>query len=800
MTDTGIGASVRRVEDQRFITGSGNYVDDIKLAGQCHAVFVRSDQAHAELTSVKTDAAAGAPGVIAVLTGADVAADGLGGLPCGWGITSIDGNPMIEPAWPILAQERVRFVGDAIAVVIAESRSQALDAAELVEVSYNPLPAIVATADANKDGAPQVWPDAKNNTCFHWAIGEKEPTDKAFAEAAHVTKIQLVNQRLIPNAMEPRSAIASFEGATGDLTLYCTCQAPHAMRLLLGAFVLQHPEHKFRVVAPDVGGGFGSKIYPYAEFAVLCWAAKRLGRPIKWTAVRSESFITDAHGRDHVTEAELALDKDGKFLAFRADTVANLGAYLSAFGPLIPTFLYATLFAGQYTTPAIYAEVKAVFTNTVPVDAYRGAGRPEATYLLERIIEQAARELDMDPGELRRRNFIPPDAFPYQTPVALMYDSGNYAAALDKALEVSDYKGFAARRDASAKEGKLRGIGFSLPIEATGAAPSAIAGQLGARAGLYESAEIRFNATGSVTVFSGSHSHGQGHATTFAQLVSDKLGVPFENIEVVEGDTARATMGMGTFGSRSLSVGGSAIVTAADKIIEKGKKIAAHMLEASADDIEFAGGNFTVAGTDRSLNIGEIAFSAYVPHNYPLPTGDPEQDKNALEPGLDEQAFFDPVNFNFPFGAYICEVEIDPETGVVEVADFTAVDDVGRIINPMIVEGQVHGGVVQGIGQALLENGVYDDSGQLLSGSFMDYTMPRADDMPNFKTDTNETPCPMNPLGVKGCGEIGTIGATPAVINAVINALSPLGITSFDMPATPQRVWQTIQSAKAAAE
>jgi aerobic carbon-monoxide dehydrogenase large subunit len=791
MTDTGIGASVRRVEDQRFITGSGHYVDDIKLAGQCHAVFVRSDQAHAELKGVDTSKAASAPGVVAVLTGADVAADGLGGLPCGWGITSVDGNPMIEPAWPILAQERVRFVGDAIAVVIAESRSQALDAADMVEVSYNPLPAIVATAEANKDGAPQVWPDAKNNTCFHWAIGDKEATDKAFAGAAHVTKIKLVNQRLIPNAMEPRSAVASFEPATSDLTLYCTCQAPHAMRLLLGAFVLQHPEHKFRVVAPDVGGGFGSKIYPYAEFAVLCWAAKRLGRPIKWTAVRSESFVTDAHGRDHVTEAELALDNDGKFLAFRADTIANLGAYLSAFGPLIPTFLYATLFAGQYTTPAIYAEVKAVFTNTVPVDAYRGAGRPEATYLLERIIEQAARELDIDPGELRRRNFIPPDAFPYQTPVALMYDSGNYGAALDKALDLADYKGFAARRDASAKEGKLRGIGFSLPIEATGAAPSAIAGQLGARAGLYESAEIRFNATGSVTLISGSHAHGQGHATTFAQLVSDKLGVPFENIEVVEGDTARATMGMGTFGSRSLSVGGSAIVKAADKIIEKGKKIAAHMLEASADDIEFEGGNFTVAGTDRTLNIGQIAFSAYVPHNYPL---------EELEPGLNEQAFFDPMNFNFPFGAYICEVEVDPETGVVEIADFTAVDDVGRIVNPMIVEGQIHGGVVQGIGQAMLENGVYDTEGQLLSGSFMDYTMPRADDLPNFKTGTNETPCPMNPLGVKGCGEIGTIGATPAVINAVINALSGLGVTSFDMPATPQRVWQAIQSAKAAAE
>ena len=791
MTDTGIGASVRRVEDQRFITGSGNYVDDINLAHQCHAAFIRSDQPHAELTGVKTDKAEKAPGVVAVLTGADVAADGLGGLPCGWGITSIDGNPMTEPPWPLLAQERVRFVGDAVAVVIAETREQAQDAAELVEVSYKPLPAVAATAEANTDGAPQIWPDAANNTCFHWAIGEKEATDTAFSGAAHVTKISLVNQRLIPNAMEPRAALANFEQGTGELTLYCTSQGPHVIRLLLGAFVLQHPEHKFRVVSPDVGGGFGSKIYPYAEYAVLCWAAKRLGRAVKWTAARSESFVTDAHGRDHVTEAELALDKDGKFLGFRADTVANLGAYLSAFAPLIPTFLYATLFAGQYTTPAIYAEVKAVFTNTTPVDAYRGAGRPEATYLLERIIEQAAAETGIDPAELRRRNFIAPDAFPYQTPVALMYDSGEYGAALDKALELSDYKGFAARRENAAKQGMLRGIGLSLPIEATGAAPSAIAGQLGARAGLYESAEIRFNATGSVTVISGSHSHGQGHATTFAQLVSDQLGVPYENIEVVEGDTGRAAMGMGTFGSRSLSVGGNAIMKAGEKIIEKGKKIAAHMLEASEGDIEFKDGNFTVAGTDKALNIGEVAFSAYVPHNYPL---------EELEPGLDEQAFFDPMNFNFPFGAYVCEVEVDPDTGVVEVVDFTAVDDVGRIINPMIVEGQIHGGVVQGIGQALLENGVYDDGGQLISGSFMDYTMPRADDMPSFKTDTNETLCPMNPLGVKGCGEIGTIGATPAVINAVINALSGLGITSMDMPATPQRVWETIQSARAAAE
>ncbi|HEX7008210.1 MAG TPA: xanthine dehydrogenase family protein molybdopterin-binding subunit [Alphaproteobacteria bacterium] len=793
MSETGIGASLRRKEDKRFLAGAGRYVDDINVRGQKYAVFVRSPHAHAAIKSIDTKKAAAAPGVVAVLTGDDVAADKIGNMPVGWGITQPDGTPMVEPPWPILAQGRVRFVGDMVACVIADSVAAARDAAEQVAVEYETLPAVVATADAAKPNAPQIWEQAKNNTCFHWEIGDKAATDAAFDRAAHVTKIELVNQRLIANPMEPRAALADYQSATGELTLYCTAQAPHAVRLLIGAFILQQPEHQFRVVSPDVGGGFGSKIYPYAEYAVLCWASRKLGIPIKWTAERSESFVSDAQGRDHVTTAELALDADGKFLGFRVNTVANLGAYLSAFAPLIPTYLYACLFAGQYTTPAIYAHVQAVFTNTVPVDAYRGAGRPEATYVLERIIEKAAKELKIDPAELRRRNFIKPDAFPYQTPVALLYDSGNYEATLDKALKLIDYANFPKRRAEAEKRGKRRGIGFSLPIEATGAAPSAIAGQLGARAGLYESAEIRFNPTGTVTVFSGSHSHGQGHATTFAQVVSDYLGVPVENIEVVEGDTARTQFGMGTYGSRSLSVGGSAIVKAADKIIAKGKKIAAHLLEASEADIEFDHGKFKVAGTDRNVDIAQVAFAAYVPHNYPLET---------LEPGLNEQAFFDPTNFNFPNGAHICEVEVDPETGVVEVVDFVAVDDVGTIVNPMIVDGQIHGGVVQGIGQALYEHGVYNDAGQLVSGSFMDYTMPRADGVPNIRTDKTVTPCPMNPLGVKGCGEIGAIGAPPAVINAVIDALAPYGVTDLDMPATPMRVWQAIQSARprAAAE
>ncbi|MEM7405238.1 MAG: xanthine dehydrogenase family protein molybdopterin-binding subunit [Pseudomonadota bacterium] len=790
MNEKGIGAAVRRVEDQRFITGAGNYVDDVNLPGQLFAAFVRSPHAHADLASVSTTAAAAAPGVRAVLTGADVAADGVGGMPVGWGITQPDGSPMIEPPWPIIATDRVRFVGELVAVVIADSRNAAMDAAELVEVDYASLPAVVATATAAADDAPQIWDEAPGNTCFVWEIGESAPVDEAVSQAAHVTRVELVNNRLIPNAMEPRSAIASFAPATGDLTLHCTAQAPHAVRLLIGAFVLQQPEHKFRVISPDVGGGFGSKIYPYAEYAVICWAARRMGATIKWTATRSEAFVSDAHGRDHVTTADLAMDADGRFLAFRVHTTANMGAYLSAFAPLIPTYLYATLFAGQYTTPQIFCQVRAVFTNTTPVDAYRGAGRPEATYLLERIIEKAAYEIGLDPVELRRRNFIAPDAFPYQTPVALLYDSGDYAKTMDKALEAADVAGYAARKASSQSAGKLRGIGYSLPIEATGAAPSAIAGQLGARAGLWESAELRFNATGSVTVFSGAHSHGQGHATTFAQIVSDKLGIPFENIEIVEGDTANGQMGMGTFGSRSLSVGGSAIVKAADKIIDKGKKIAAHLMEAAAEDIEFEDGNFTVAGSDKAVNIAEVAFAAYVPHNYPL---------EELEPGLSEQAFFDPMNFNFPYAAYVCEVEVDPRTGITDVVKFTCVDDVGNIINPLIVDGQVHGGVVQGIGQALLENGVYDNEGQLLSGSFMDYTMPRADNVPSFLTDVTETPCPFNPLGVKGCGEIGAIGSPPAVINAVINALSPFGVTDIEMPATPERVWSAMQSGQAEA-
>jgi len=779
-----IGQSVKRKEDVRFLTGAGQYTDDITLPRQTYAVFVRSPHAHAKVRKVDTSRAKAAPGVVGVFTGADL--EGVGGLPCGWLITSLDGTPMKEPPHPVLAQGKVRYVGDRVALVVAESLTQAKDAAELVDVDYEVLAAVVSPADAIKPGAPVVHDIAPDNRCYSWGLGDKAATEAAFAKAAHVTKIDIVNNRLIPNAIEPRAANASYSRADDSYTLYVANQNPHVERLLMGAFVLGLPEHKLRVIAPDVGGGFGSKIFLYGEETALVWASKRVGRPIKWTGERSEAFLSDAHGRDHVTHAELALDKDGKFLGLHVKTIASMGSYLSTFGSSVPTMLYATLLAGQYTTPAIWAEVIGAFTTTSPVDAYRGAGRPEATYVVERIVHQAAVEMGIPQDELRRRNFI--RTFPHQTPVALTYDTGDYDASMNKAREIADVAGFAARKAESAKRGRLRGMGYSSYIEACGLAPSNVAGALGARAGLFEAGEVRVNPTGSVTVFTGSHSHGQGHETTFAQVVAARLGLSVDAVDVVHGDTGRIPFGMGTYGSRSLSVGGSAIVKALDKIVNKGKKIAAHLLEAAEGDIEFKDGKFTVAGTDRSKTFGEVALTAYVPHNYPL---------DKLEPGLNETAFYDPTNFTYPAGTHICEVEIDPDTGVVTVAKFTACDDFGNIINPMIVEGQVHGGLAQGLGQALLEHGVYDkESGQLLTGSYMDYAMPRADDLPSFEVGTTVTPCTHNPLGAKGCGEAGAIGSPAAMMNAVMDALAPLGVRHLDMPASPHRVWQAIQSAK----
>ena len=783
-----IGEAVRRKEDYRFLTGGGQYTDDIKLDGQLQAVFVRSPYGHAAIRSINTEAARGAPGVMGVFTGADVAADKIAGLPCGWLITSTDGTPMKEPPHPVLAVGKVRYVGDHVALVVAETLEQARNAAEMVEVDYEELPVVTTVTDAAAGKGVALHDEAPDNHCYKWALGDKAAVDAAFASAAHVTRLDLVNNRLVPNAIEPRSAIGSYNRASDEYTLYVANQNPHVERLLMTAFVMGLPEHKVRVIAPDVGGGFGSKIYLYAEDVALTWASKKLGgRPIKWTADRTEAFLCDAHGRDHVSHAEMAMDAQGHFLALRVHTHAALGAYLSTFATAVPTILYGTLLAGQYKTPQIYVEVDAWFTNTAPVDAYRGAGRPEATYLLERLVTRCAWDMGLSQDEIRKRNFI--DTWPYQTPVALQYDTGDYKASMKRAEELADVAGFTARRAASEARGLRRGMGYSCYIEACGIAPSNIAGALGARAGLFECGEIRVHPTGSVTVFTGSHSHGQGHETTFAQVVAARLGIPVENVDVVHGDTGRVPFGMGTYGSRSISVGGAAIMRALDKIETKAKKIAAHLLEASDADIEFSDGTFTVKGTDKQIPFAQVALTAYVPHNYPL---------DKLEPGLNETAFYDPTNFTFPAGTYICEVEIDPATGVTRVDRFTAVDDFGTIINPMIVEGQVHGGIAQGIGQALLEQCVYDpQSGQLLTASFSDYAMPRADDIPQLQLDTICTPCVHNPLGTKGCGEAGAIGTPPAVINAVLDALAPLGVKDFDMPATPQRVWQAIRGARA---
>jgi len=784
-----IGTPVRRREDYRFLTGQGTYTDDINRPRQLYAYILRSPHANARIAGIDTGAAGKAAGVAAIYTGKDLEADGIGGLPCGWQIHSKDGSPMAEPPHPVLASGHVRHVGDPVAVVIADSLAQARDAAELIAVDYAVEPAVTDVAEAVKPGAPQVFPEVLGNVCYDWHLGDPAVVDAALAKAARVVKLDLVNNRLVPNAMEPRAAIGDFDRATGEHTLYTTSQNPHVIRLLMGAFVLHIPEAKLRVVAPDVGGGFGSKIFHYAEEAIVTWAAAKLKKPVKWTAERVESFMSDAHGRDHATHVELGVDAQNKFVALKVSTLANMGAYLSTFATCVPTYLYGTLLAGTYTTPVIYVETKAVFTNTVPVDAYRGAGRPEATFLVERIVDLAADELGVDPAELRRMNFIPTDAYPYQTPVALQYDSGDYFSTLDLATKAADYAGFEARRREAAARGKLRGIGIATYIEACGIAPSAVVGSLGARAGLFEAAAVRVHPTGSVTILTGSHSHGQGHETTFAQLVADGLGIPMESIEIVHGDTNKIPYGMGTYGSRSLAVGGSAIIKAMDKIITKGKKIAAHLLEAADADIEFKDGVFSVAGTDRSKTFGEIALTAYVPHNFP---------HEELEPGLDETAFYDPKNFTYPSGAYIAEIEIDPDTGTLEVVTFNASDDFGRIINPMIVSGQVHGGLAQGIGQALLEGCVYDKtSGQLLTASYMDYAMPRADNLLSFALSTHATLCTHNPIGAKGCGEAGAIGAPAAISKAIVDALKSYGVRHVEMPATPEKLWRAIHQHQA---
>jgi carbon-monoxide dehydrogenase large subunit len=779
MSATGIGAAVRRKEDQRFITGRGHYTDDVNRPGQAHAMFVRSPHAHATIRSIDVKAALGHEGVLAVLTGTELAADKIGNLVCGWMIHSKDGSPMKMAPHPALATGKACYVGDPVAVVIAETLAQAKDAAEAVVVDYAVLPAVVDPTKAQGKDASQIHAMAPGNTIYQWQLGDANATDTALRAAKHVTRLDIVNNRLVPNAIEPRAAIGEYDQGTESFTLWNTTQNPHVARLVIAAFVGMAPEHKLRVIAADVGGGFGSKIFIYPEEVVALWASKRVDRPVKWVCDRSEAFLADAHGRDHVTHAEMAFNPDGRITGLKVKTIANLGAYMSTFSSSIPTYLYATLLSGQYDIPAIYCEVDAVYTNTVPVDAYRGAGRPEATFVVERLVEVGAREMALDPVELRRKNFI--RSFPHQTPVIMNYDAGDYAGALRKALELADFKGFGKRKREAAREGKLRGIGFSTYIEACGLAPSQAAGSLGAGVGLWESAEVRVNPTGSVELLTGCHQHGQGHETTFAQVVSERLGIPIENVSVVHGDTDKVQFGMGTYGSRSGAVGLSAVVKALDKVEAKAKKVAAHMLEAAEGDIVFKDGTFTVAGTDKSAAWGDVTLNAYVAHKF---TG------AELEPGLKEGAFYDPTNFTFPAGCHICEVEVDPETGMTEIVAWTAVDDFGTVINPMIVEGQVHGGIAQGVGQALCERTVYDDNGQLVTGSLMDYCMPRAQDLPSFKIDTAATRCPGNPLGIKGCGEAGAIAAPPAVINAITDAI---GTENLTMPATAQTVWLALQ-------
>ena len=785
--DSGIGAATRRREDARFLLGRGRYSDDISLLNQTYAVFARSEVANGIIKTVDTSEAEKMPGVVTVFTGEDFV--DVGGNPAGWLINSRDGEPMKEPKRPVLAHGKVRHIGDAYAAVIAETEQQARDAAEKIDAEIMELPAVIDMASA-LSGSNYVHDEIETNQCFDWGWIEdnREATDNAIKNAHHVTTLELTNNRLVPNAMEPRCSIADYNAANDDYTLYTTSQNPHLTRLLISAFVLGIPENKLTVVSPDVGGGFGSKIYHYGEEALVLAAAKRIKRPVRWTASRSESFMTDAHGRDHVTKIELALDKDNNFLAFRTETMANVGAYLSNFSTVTPTILHGTLMAGNYSVPNVYVNVKAVFTNTAPVDAYRGAGRPEATYSLERVIDKAALELNLDPIALRRQNFIKPDQFPYVTAAGLNYDVGDYDAIMDRLEHHADIQGFAERKKISEKQGKLRGFGVNSYIEACGIAPSNLIGTLGARVGLYDAATIRVNATGNISVMVGAHSHGQGHETVFPQIVADMLGVDPNNVEIVHGDTSKIPFGMGTYGSRSLAVCGSAIVRGIEKIIAKGKKIAAHMMESTEDNVDFEDGVFSVRGTNKTVSFGDVALKAYIPHNFPI---------EDIEPGLEETAFYDPQNFTYPAGAYACEVEVDPNTGKVSIERFAAADDFGNIINPMIVEGQVHGGLAQGIGQALLEGCVYNDDGQLISGSYMDYTMPRAADLPSFVVDhTVQTPSTDNPLGVKGCGEAGAIGSPPTVVNAVINALRSAGhdITHIDMPLTPARVWAAMNN------
>ncbi|MCY4729713.1 xanthine dehydrogenase family protein molybdopterin-binding subunit [Natronomonas gomsonensis] len=784
-----LGSAIERREDPALLTGNAEYTDDIQLPNTAHLAVVRSRYGHAQIDGVDTSDAEEMPGVIGVYTHDDLHREDTPGggsfeLPVGWLLPSLN-----NVSHPVLAKDKVRYQGDGIAVVVAENRYQAHDAAGAVEVDYERLDATTNPSEALGEDAPSLHgDDAEGNVALDWEIGDEEKTAEAFESASHTVRTELSNQLLIPNAMEPRAAVATYNPGSEELDVFMTSQNPHLHRLLM-AGVIGHPEHKLRIKAPDVGGGFGSKIHHYADEALVAWCSKLLERPVKWTATRSETYLTDAPGRGHETTAELAMDDDGTIVGLRVDTEANLGAYLSTFAPAVPTYLYGTLLSGQYDIPAIYGHVTGAYTNVPPVDAYRGAGRPEASFLVERLVHLGAKEMGMDPAEFRRRNFVPDDAFPYETQVAVVYDSGDYEKPLDKALELVDYESFRERQEQARAKGKYLGIGFSCYIEACGLAPSELAGQLGAQAGLWESSLVRVHPSGTVTAFCGTSGHGQGHATTYAQIVANELGVPYDDVEVVEGDTDEIPQGMGTYGSRSAAVGGSSLVKSSEKVVEKAKKIAAHQLEADPDDIAFEDGEFHVAGApDRAIGIQEASQQAYLAHDIP----------DDMEPGLEATSFYDPDNFVFPFGTHVAIVEVDPESGEIEFEKYVAVDDVGNQINPKIVEGQVHGGVAQGIGQALYEGAEYDDNGTLVTGSMQDYTVPKAEHIPDMETDSTVTPSPHNPLGVKGVGEAGTIAAPQAVVNAVADALEPFGVDGVEMPMTAERVWEAVEESTAA--
>jgi aerobic carbon-monoxide dehydrogenase large subunit len=777
------GATIKRREDPRLITGRGMYTDDFKLPGMLHMAVLRSPYAHARITHLDVSKAKALPGVHAVLTGKDLEGK-VNGVPCAWLIPASD---LKTPTYKALATDTVRFTGDGVAAVVAETPAIARDALDLIDVNYDPLPVVTETEKALASGAPQLHDDAPNNQAFHWTFANGDP-DGAFSNAEVVVRHRFVQQRLVPNAMETRGAVAQWQPGADELTVYNTTQNPHIARFLISV-TNNIPENKIRVIARDVGGGFGSKIPFYPGDALTIFASQVTGRPVKWIEDRRENFLATIHGRDQVTDVELAANRDGTMTGLRVKAYSNMGAYLSTAAPGVPTWLFALIVPGCYTIKNYSCDVVGAFTNTTPTDAYRGAGRPEAAFLMERMADLLAGELGMDPVDVRRKNFIPADAFPYTTAGTLTYDSGNYQGTLDKALEMVDYSGFRQQQQQLRQQGRYQGLGLSTYVEVCGIAPSPAAGAMGFQGGLWEPATVRVLATGKVVVLTGTNPHGQGEETTFAQLVGDQLGIPADDIEVVHGDTGAIPMGWGTYGSRTTAVGGTAVYKATQKVIEKAKKVAAHLLEASPDDMVFESGTFHVQGSpDKSKTIQEVALMANLAWNMP----------EGVEPGLEESSFHDPTNFTYPFGAHICTVEVDPETGEVKILRYVAVDDVGVVINPMIVEGQVHGGVAQGIGQALYEHAIYDEAGQLITGTMADYAVPNATQIPVIETARTETPCPHNLTGVKGVGETGTIAASQAVVNAVADALSPLGIKHIDMPLTPERVWKAIQAAKSA--